>query len=221
MKAAVIVFPGSNCDRDLSIAFEKVTGTKTKLIWHKYAVIPNAIDVIGIPGGFSFGDYLRVGAIAAQSPICKALVDYVNSGGYVLGICNGFQILTETNILPGTLIRNQGLKYICSEIELSVENNNTAFTHGYQNKQNIKLPIAHHDGNYFADDDTVKTLNDKDCIAFKYTKNPNGSICDIAGILSENKRVLGMMPHPERFNDQSLGGADGGLIFGAIDSMLS
>lgn len=221
MKAAVIVFPGSNCDRDLSIAFEKVTGTKTKLIWHKDAVIPNAIDVIGIPGGFSFGDYLRVGAIAAQSPICKALVDYVNSGGYVLGICNGFQILTETNILPGTLIRNQGLKYICSEIELSVENNNTAFTHGYQNKQNIKLPIAHHDGNYFADDDTVKALNDKDCIAFKYTKNPNGSICDIAGILSENKRVLGMMPHPERFNDQSLGGADGGLIFGAIDSMLS
>ena len=221
MKAAVIVFPGSNCDRDLSIAFEKVTGTKTKLIWHKDAVIPKAVDVIGIPGGFSFGDYLRVGAIAAQSPICKALVDYVNSGGYVLGICNGFQILTETNILPGTLIRNQGLKYICSEIELSVENNNTAFTHGYQNKQNIKLPIAHHDGNYFADDDTVKTLNDKDCIAFKYTKNPNGSICDIAGILSENKRVLGMMPHPERLNDQSLGGADGGLIFGAIDSMLS
>ena len=221
MKAAVIVFPGSNCDRDLSIAFEKVTGTKTKLIWHKDAVIPNAIDVIGIPGGFSFGDYLRVGAIAAQSPICKALVDYVNSGGYVLGICNGFQILTETNILPGTLIRNQGLKYICSEIELSVENNNTAFTHGYQNKQNIKLPIAHHDGNYFADDDTVKSLNDKDCIAFKYTKNPNGCIYDIAGILSENKRVLGMMPHPERFNDQSLGGADGGLIFGAIDSMLS
>ena len=221
MKAAVIVFPGSNCDRDLSIAFEKVTGTKTKLIWHKDSVIPNDIDVIGIPGGFSFGDYLRVGAIAAQSPICKALVDYVNSGGYVLGICNGFQILTETNILPGTLIRNQGLKYICSEIELSVENNNTAFTHGYQNKQNIKLPIAHHDGNYFADNDTVKSLNDKDCIAFKYTKNPNGSICDIAGILSENKRVLGMMPHPERFNDQSLGGADGGLIFGAIDSMLS
>ena len=221
MKAAVIVFPGSNCDRDLSIAFEKVTGTKTKLIWHKDAVIPNAIDVIGIPGGFSFGDYLRVGAIAAQSPICKALVDYVNSGGYVLGICNGFQILTETNILPGTLIRNQGLKYICSEIELSVENNNTAFTHGFQNKQNIKLPIAHHDGNYFADNDTVKSLNDKDCIAFKYTKNPNGSIYDIAGILSENKRVLGMMPHPERLNDQSLGGADGGLIFGAIDSMLS
>ena len=221
MKAAVIVFPGSNCDRDLSIAFEKVTGTKTKLIWHKDAVIPHAIDVIGIPGGFSFGDYLRVGAIAAQSPICKALVDYVNSGGYVLGICNGFQILTETNILPGTLIRNQGLKYICSEIELSVENNNTAFTHGYQNKQNIKLPIAHHDGNYFADNDTVKSLNDKDCIAFKYTKNPNGSIYDIAGILSENKRVLGMMPHPERLNDQSLGGADGGLIFGAIDSMLS
>ena len=221
MKAAVIVFPGSNCDRDLSIAFEKVTGTKTKLIWHKDAVIPNAVDVIGIPGGFSFGDYLRVGAIAAQSPICKALIDYVNSGGYVLGICNGFQILTETNILPGTLIRNQGLKYICSEIELSLENNNTAFPHGYQNKQNIKLPIAHHDGNYFADNDTVKSLNDKDCIAFKYTKNPNGSICDIAGILSENKRVLGMMPHPERLNDQSLGGADGGLIFGAIDSMLS
>tara|TARA_B100001559_G_C16430696_1_gene589670 strand:+ start:372 stop:1037 length:666 start_codon:yes stop_codon:yes gene_type:complete len=221
MKAAIIIFPGSNCDRDLAIAFEKVTGTKTKILWHKDADIPKGIDIIGIPGGFSFGDYLRVGAIAAQSTICKALVNYVNSGGYVLGICNGFQILTETKILPGTLIRNQGLKYICSEIELSVENNNTAFTHGFQNKQNIKLPIAHHDGNYFTDKDTVKSLRDKDCIAFKYVKNPNGSINDIAGVLSKNKRVLGMMPHPERLNDQSLGGTDGGLIFGAIDSMLS
>ena len=221
MKAAIIIFPGSNCDRDLAIAFEKATGNKTKLLWHKDTDIPKGIDIIGIPGGFSFGDYLRVGAIAAQSTICKALVNYVNSGGYVLGICNGFQILTETNILPGTLIRNQGLKYICSEIELSVENNNTAFTHGFQIKQNIKLPIAHHDGNYFTDNDTVKSLSDKDCIAFKYVKNPNGSINDIAGVLSENKRVLGMMPHPERLNDQSLGGTDGGLIFGAIDSMLS
>lgn len=221
MKAAIIIFPGSNCDRDLAIAFEKVTGTKTILLWHKETDIPKGIDIIGIPGGFSFGDYLRVGAIAAQSTICKALVNYVNSGGYVLGICNGFQILTETKILPGTLIRNQGLKYICSEIELSVENNNTAFTHGFQIKQNIKLPIAHHDGNYFTDKDTVKSLSDKDCIAFKYVKNPNGSINDIAGVLSENKRVLGMMPHPERLNDQSLGGTDGGLIFGAIDSMLS
>ncbi len=137
MKAAIIIFPGSNCDRDLAIAFEKATGNKTKLLWHKDTDIPKGIDIIGIPGGFSFGDYLRVGAIAAQSTICKALVNYVNSGGYVLGICNGFQILTETNILPGTLIRNQGLKYICSEIELSVENNNTAFTHGFQNKQKI------------------------------------------------------------------------------------
>ena len=221
MKAAIIIFPGSNCDRDLAIAFEKVTGTKTILLWHKEPDIPKGIDIIGIPGGFSFGDYLRVGAIAAQSTICKALVNYVNSGGYVLGICNGFQILTETKILPGTLIRNQGLKYICSEIELSVENNNTAFTHGFQIKQNIKLPIAHHDGNYFTDKDTVKSLSDKDCIAFKYVKNPNGSINDIAGVLSENKRVLGMMPHPERLNDQSLGGTDGGLIFGALDSMLS
>lgn len=221
MKAAIIIFPGSNCDRDLAIAFEKATGNKTKLLWHKDADIPKGIDIIGIPGGFSFGDYLRVGAIAAQSTICKALVNYVNSGGYVLGICNGFQILTETNILPGTLIRNQGLKYICSEIELSVENNNTAFTHGFQNKQKIKLPIAHHDGNYFTDKDTLRNLNDKNCIAFKYVKNPNGSINDIAGVLSENKRVLGMMPHPERLNDQSLGGTDGGLIFGAIDSMLS
>ena len=221
MKAAIIIFPGSNCDRDLAIAFEKATGNKTKLLWHKDADIPKGIDIIGIPGGFSFGDYLRVGAIAAQSTICKALVNYVNSGGYVLGICNGFQILTETNILPGTLIRNQGLKYICSEIELSVENNNTAFTHGFQNKQKIKLPIAHHDGNYFTDKATLRNLNDKNCIAFKYAKNPNGSINDIAGVLSENKRVLGMMPHPERLNDQSLGGTDGGLIFGAIDSMLS
>ncbi len=221
MKAAVIIFPGSNCDRDLALAFEKVTGTKTKLIWHKDTEIPKDIDIIGLPGGFSFGDYLRVGAIAAQSPICKSLVKFANSGGYVLGICNGFQILTETEILPGALIRNQGLKYICSEIELTVENNNTAFTHGFQNKQNIKLPIAHHDGNYFASKETIKSLANNNCIAFKYIKNPNGSVCNIAGILSRNKRVLGMMPHPERFNDENLGGTDGGLIFGAIDSMLS
>lgn len=220
MKAAVIIFPGSNCDRDLAIAFEKATGKQPELIWHKDKEIPKDIDIIGIPGGFSFGDYLRVGSIAAQSPICKSLVKFAQTGRYVLGICNGFQILTETKILPGTLMRNQGLKYICTEIELTVENNNTAFTHGFQRNQNIRLPIAHHDGNYFTDKKTLNRLIENNCIAFKYVNNPNGSINNIAGIFSENKRILGMMPHPERLNDPVLGGTDGALIFGAIDSML-
>jgi len=221
MKAAIIIFPGSNCDRDLAVAFEKVTGKKVTLIWHKEAIIPKNIDIIGIPGGFSYGDYLRSGAIAAKSPICNAVVNFANAGGYVLGICNGFQILTETKILPGTLMRNKGLKYICKDTELLIENNNTVFTHGYQKQQKVTLPIAHHDGNYFADNDTLSFLYDNNSVAFTYLKNPNGSINNIAGILSKNKRVLGMMPHPERLNDTQLGGTDGALIFGALDTIFN
>jgi len=221
MKAAIIIFPGSNCDRDLAVAFEKVTGKKVTLIWHKEAIIPKNIDIIGIPGGFSYGDYLRSGAIAAKSPICTAVINFANAGGYVLGICNGFQILTETKILPGTLMRNKGLKYICKDTELLIENNNTAFTHGYQKQQKVTLPIAHHDGNYFADDDTLSFLYDNNSVAFTYLNNPNGSINNIAGIMSKNKRVLGMMPHPERLNDTQLGGTDGALIFGALDTIFN
>jgi phosphoribosylformylglycinamidine synthase I len=221
MKAAIIIFPGSNCDRDLAVAFEKVTGKKVTLIWHKEAIIPKNIDIIGIPGGFSYGDYLRSGAIAAKSPICNAVVNFANAGGYVLGICNGFQILTETKILPGTLMRNKGLKYICKDTELLIENNNTVFTHGYQKQQKVTLPIAHHDGNYFADNDTLSFLYDNNSVAFTYLNNPNGSIKNIAGILSKNKRVLGMMPHPERLNDTQLGGTDGALIFGALETIFN
>ena len=221
MNSSVITFPGSNCDRDLAVAFEKVTEKKVTLIWHKEAIIPKNIDIIGIPGGFSFGDYLRSGAIAAKSPICNAVVNFANAGGYVLGVCNGFQILTETKILPGTLMRNKGLKYICKDTELLIENNNTAFTHGYQKLQKVTLPIAHHDGNYFADDDTLSFLYDNNSVAFTYLHNPNGSINNIAGIMSKNKRVLGMMPHPERLNDTQLGGTDGALIFGALDTIFN
>ena len=221
MRAAIIIFPGSNCDRDLALAFKKVSGKKTRLIWHKDSEIPKNIDIIGIPGGFSFGDYLRSGAIAARSPVCNALIRFAKTGGYILGVCNGFQILTETKLLPGTLMRNSGIKYLCKDTELVVENNNTAFTHGYQRKQKVTIPIAHHDGNYFADNKTLKELYEHDSIAFKYRNNPNGSKDNIAGILSKNKRVLGMMPHPERLNDQALGGSDGALIFGALDTMFN
>ena len=221
MKAAVIIFPGSNCDRDLAVAFKKATGKKVSIIWHKDAIIPKDIDIIGIPGGFSYGDYLRSGAIAAKSPICQALMGFASAGGHILGICNGFQILTETKILPGTLMRNKELKYICRDTELIIENNNTAFTHGYQKKQRITLPVAHHDGNYFADDETLNYLYDNNSVALTYVNNPNGSVKNIAGILSKNKRVLGMMPHPERLNDSQLGGTDGALIFGALDTMFS
>jgi phosphoribosylformylglycinamidine synthase subunit PurQ / glutaminase len=183
MKSAVIVFPGSNCDRDLAVAFERASGKKSAMVWHKDVTLPDGLDVIGIPGGFSFGDYLRCGAIAARSPICRAVVDFANRGGHVLGICNGFQVLTETGLLPGALIR---------------------------------IPIAHHDGNYVASDDLAARLKAEGRVAFTYQNNPNGSVADIAGILSENRRVLGMMPHPERLNDAQLGGTDGSLMFRSL-----
>jgi phosphoribosylformylglycinamidine synthase I len=220
MKSAIIVFPGSNCDRDLAVAFKAAFGSAPKMVWHKDAVLPSGVDIVGIPGGFSFGDYLRCGAIAARSPICQAVADFANGGGYVVGICNGFQVLTETGLLPGALMRNKHLKYICKDIELTVENNSTSFTHGYQVGQTIRIPIAHHDGNYFADSDTVSRLNDEARVAFRYRDNPNGSVDDIAGVLSPNKRVLGMMPHPERLNDAMLGGTDGSVMFGSIEAAL-
>lgn len=220
MKTAIVVFPGSNCDRDLAIAFEQMSGTKPVMVWHKDVSLPDGLDVIGVPGGFSFGDYLRCGAIAARSPICRAVVDFANKGGHVLGICNGFQILTETGLLPGALMRNKGLRYICKDLELSVKSTNSAFTNAYKPDQTIRIPIAHHDGNYEADQATIDQLHAEDRVAFTYQDNPNGSVADIAGILSENRRVLGMMPHPERLNDTALGGNDGQGLFRSLSKAL-
>ncbi|MBO9445155.1 phosphoribosylformylglycinamidine synthase subunit PurQ [Ruegeria sp. R14_0] len=220
MRAAVIVFPGSNCDRDLAVAFEQA-GFQVDMVWHKDAALPAGVDIVGVPGGFSYGDYLRCGAIAAQSPICKAVVEHTERGGYALGVCNGFQILTETGILPGALLRNAGLKYICRTVGLKVETSDSAFTEGYNAGDVIGIPIAHHDGNFFADDEMLAKLKDQDRIAFTYTENPNGSVGDIAGILSENRRVLGMMPHPERAADEGHGGTDGTALFRALSGVLA
>ncbi len=220
MKAAVIVYPGSNCDRDLAVAFRQA-GAEVQMVWHKETALPAGLDIVGVPGGFSYGDYLRCGAIAARSPISAALVDFVHGGGHAIGICNGFQVLTETGLLPGALMRNAGLKFICRNVGLRVETAASAFTSDMAQGDEIQLPIAHHDGNYVADPETLKALQDQDRIAFTYTDNPNGSLADIAGILSENRRVLGLMPHPERAVDAAHGGTDGAAIFRAIAGMTA
>ncbi len=215
MKAAVIVFPGSNCDRDLAVAFERA-GADVSMVWHKETDLPAGTDIVGVPGGFSYGDYLRTGAIAAQSPICRSVVKHAEAGGYAMGVCNGFQILTETGLLPGALRRNAGLKYICRTVGLNVATEDSVFTAGYKKGDEIQIPIAHHDGNYFADDETLARLKGDDRIAFTYSDNPNGSVADIAGVLSANRRVLGMMPHPERAADAGHGGVDGTAMFSAL-----
>lgn len=220
MKAAVVVFPGSNCDRDLAVAF-RAAGAEVTMVWHKDTDLPAGVDIIGVPGGFSFGDYLRCGAIAANSPICRALKAHAERGGYVLGICNGFQVLTETGILPGALLRNAGLKYICKTVGLRVETSQSLYTEQYNAGDVVDIPIAHHDGNYFADTATIDTLRGEDRVAFTYTDNPNGSLGDIAGILSENRRVLGMMPHPERAADAGHGGTDGQALFRSVAGQLT
>lgn len=214
MKAAVITFPGSNCDRDLVVAFEGA-GFEVARVWHKDTDLPAAVDVVGIPGGFSFGDYLRCGAIAARSPIAGAIHAHAARGGYVLGICNGFQVLTETGLLPGALMRNAGLKFVCKVVGLQVAAV-TEFTSAYATGAEIRLPVAHHDGNYTADADTMARLDGEGRIAFRYTDNPNGAMGDIAGIVSDNRRVLGLMPHPERAVDARLGGTDGAGVFRSL-----
>jgi len=219
MHAGVIVFPGSNCDRDLAEGF-RGAGARVSMIWHKDTSLPTGLDVIGIPGGFSFGDYLRCGAIAARSPIARALVDYVHKGGYALGICNGFQVLTETGLLPGALMRNAGLKFVCKPVALTVSTRDSVFTSGYAAGQTVTYPVAHHDGNYSAGPEVLAALKDQDRVAFRYQSNPNGSVDDIAGVLSENRRVLGLMPHPERAVDPAQGGTDGRAMFGALVSVL-
>ncbi len=215
MKAAVVTFPGSNCDRDLALAFERA-GFEVARVWHKDSALPAGVDVVGVPGGFSFGDYLRCGAIAAQSPIAGAIQTHAARGGYVLGICNGFQVLTEMRLLPGVLMRNAGLKFACKTVELKVTTTASAFTQAYAKGQSLMIPIAHHDGNYTIDAEGLARLKGEDRIAFTYGQNPNGAMADIAGVLSENRRVLGMMPHPERANDPVLGGTDGAGLFAGL-----
>ena len=215
MKAAVVTFPGSNCDRDLAVAFERA-GFDVARVWHKDSALPAGVDVVGIPGGFSFGDYLRCGAIAAQSPVAGAIRDHAARGGYVLGICNGFQVLTEMQLLPGALMRNGGLKFICKPVALRVATTDSAFTSGYGKDQVITVPVAHHDGNYTIDAEGLARLQGEDRIAFTYVDNPNGAMADIAGVLSQNRRVLGMMPHPERVVDALHGGSNGVALFAGL-----
>jgi phosphoribosylformylglycinamidine synthase len=215
MKAAVIVYPGSNCDRDLAVAFRNA-GAEVAMVWHKETALPEGTDVVGVPGGFSFGDYLRCGAIAARSPVTAAVVEHAKRGGHVIGICNGFQVLVETGLLPGALMRNAGLKFICRTVQLTVATADSVFTSGYAKGATIRLPIAHHDGNYYADDRTLAELGGEDRIAFRYGEPVNGSKDDIAGILSANRRVLGLMPHPERAAEPAHGGTDGAPLFRAL-----
>lgn len=219
MRAAVIVFPGSNCDRDMAVAL-KMAGADVTMVWHKDAALPN-VDLVVVPGGFSFGDYLRCGAIAAQSPICHGIVAHVERGGYALGICNGFQVLTETGLLPGALMRNSGLKFICKTVSLNVATTDSVFTECYADGGVVNLPVAHHDGNYTIDPKGLARLHDEDCVAFTYSHNLNGSLSDIAGILSKNRRVLGMMPHPERAVTHGHGGIDGQAIFRGLLGKLT
>ena len=212
MRAAVIVFPGSNCDRDMVCALN-LAGHEVISVWHKETELPKNIDLVAIPGGFSFGDYLRCGAIAAKSPIFKEVLKHIERGGYALGVCNGFQILTEAGVLPGILQQNIKTKFVSKAVDLRVLNTTSIFTHRYIHEEPISIPIAHHEGNYFASSDDLKKLKDGDRIAFKYIDNPNGALEDIAGILSENHRVLGMMPHPERHTENVHGCQDGYPFF--------
>jgi phosphoribosylformylglycinamidine synthase len=216
MKSAVLVFPGINRERDMARALKLISGHEPAMVWHGDTSLPKGTDLVVVPGGFSYGDYLRCGAIAARSPITAALSRHVARGGYALGVCNGFQILTETGLLPGALMRNAGLRFVCDAVGLKVATADSVFTCGYAAGQVLQIPIAHHDGNYIVDAEGLAALRDQDRIAFTYLRNPNGSLADIAGVLSRNRRVLGLMPHPERAADPALGGSDGRAMFGGI-----
>jgi phosphoribosylformylglycinamidine synthase subunit PurQ / glutaminase len=215
MKTVLITFPGSNRERDAALALEKATGRKPEMVWHGDSALPKC-DLIVIPGGFSYGDYLRTGAIAAHSPIMREVSAAAKKGVRVLGICNGFQILCEAHLLPGVMLRNESLKFVCRPVTLRVENNQTDFTRAYKPKQEIRVIVAHGDGNYFAANDTLKELEDDDRIAFRYCDNPNGSINDIAGIFNKAKNVLGLMPHPENAVEPLHGSTDGAGLFESL-----
>ncbi|WP_175578897.1 phosphoribosylformylglycinamidine synthase subunit PurQ [Croceibacterium ferulae] len=221
MRAAVITFPGSNCDRDMAVALEQVSGTAPLRVWHADATLPDRLDLIALPGGFSYGDYLRSGAMAATSPIMRAVVEAAGRGVPVLGVCNGFQVLTEAGLLPGALLRNAGQTFICRTVPLVVENSTSLFTAGYSAGQRIRIPVAHHDGNYFADDATLDRLEGEGRVAFRYVDTCNGSQRDIAGVLNEAGNVLGMMPHPERAVEDDHGGTDGRALFEAAIRQLA
>jgi len=213
VKSAVIVFPGSNCDRDLAVAIENVTGRAPAMVWHRETELPDGTDFIGLPGGFSYGDYLRSGAMAARSPIMRAVSDAAGRGVPLLGVCNGFQVLTEAGLLPGALMRNAGLNFVCRPVALKVENSQSLFTSQYDAGEDISIPVAHHDGNYQADSDTLDRLEGEGRVAFRYQEQVNGSARDIAGILNDAGNVLGMMPHPERMIEAAHGGTDGRRLF--------
>jgi phosphoribosylformylglycinamidine synthase len=221
MKSAVIVFPGSNCDRDLAVAIRDVTGEAPAMIWHRETALPGGVGLIGVPGGFSYGDYLRSGAMAARSPIMRAVADAAARGTAVLGICNGFQVLTEAGLLPGALMRNAGLNFVCRDVPLTVENSQSAFTARYEAGEAIRIPVAHHDGNYTADDETLDRLEGEGRIAFRYAAPVNGSARDIAGIINEAGNVLGMMPHPERMIESAHGRADGRRLFEGLVAAIA
>jgi phosphoribosylformylglycinamidine synthase len=229
MKAAVIVFPGSNCDRDIKVALEQSMGRPPDMVWHGESELPK-VDLIVVPGGFSYGDYLRSGAMAVHAPAMREVIRRARDGAYVLGICNGFQILTEAGLLPGVLMRNTGLNFICRDVWLRVEAADTPFTSSYEPAQVIRLPIAHRDGSYHAGEATLKAIHDHGQVAFRYctkegaleeTGNPNGSLDAIAGLFNERRNVLGMMPHPERLADPALGGTDGRAMFQSLIEAFS
>jgi phosphoribosylformylglycinamidine synthase len=213
VKTAVIVFPGSNCDRDLAVALEQVTGRAPAMVWHKESELPEGTEFVGLPGGFSYGDYLRSGAMAARSPIIRAVIDAANRGVPVIGVCNGFQVLTETGLLPGALMRNARLNFVSRPVPLIVENSQTLFTSGYSQGETIHIPVAHHDGNYQADAETLDRLEGQGRVAFRYAADVNGSARNIAGILNDSGNVLGMMPHPERAIEPAHGSTDGRRLF--------
>jgi phosphoribosylformylglycinamidine synthase len=229
MRAAVIVFPGSNCDRDIAVALEQSTGKPTKMVWHQDTEIPD-VDLIAVPGGFSYGDYLRCGAMAAHSPVMREVKRRAEKGTRVLAVCNGFQVVTEAGLLPGVLMRNKDLRFICRDVHLKVEDSQSAFTAKYKAGEVIRIPIAHAEGNYFADQKTLDELEGEGLVAFRYCSpegavteaaNPNGSQRNIAGIFNKSRTVLGMMPHPERLADATLGGTDGRAMFDALVETLS
>ena len=222
MRAAVVTFPGSNCDRDMAVAIDTISGHAPLRVWHRDTDLPDRLDLIAIPGGFSYGDYLRSGAMAANSPVMAAVRREAMRGVPVLGVCNGFQILTEAGLLPGALMRNAGITFVCRTVPLTVQNTDSIFTRAYQAGQQIDIPVAHHDGNYFADDETLDRLEGEGRVAFRYAKNCNGSARDIAGVLSDTGTVLGMMPHPERAVEKAHGGSDGRALFeGVMQGLLA